>query len=81
MVGAAYYALGPDANDRGAAYLRDYFSFAGQATEPVVQSIITTPDAMISTIQAFSDIGMDELILWPTVADLDQVDRLAEVIQ
>ena len=81
LVGAAYYALGPEAGDRGAAYLRDYYGFAGKAIEHVVQSILTTPEALNRAIQAFFDIGMDELILWPTVADLDQVDRLAEVIQ
>ena len=81
MVGAAYYALGPNAGDRGAAYVRDYYSFMGQASDYMVQSILTTPEAVNGAIQAFSDIGMDEFILWPTVSDLDQVDRLAEVIQ
>jgi len=31
-------------------------------------------------IQAFTDIGMDELVLWPCIPDLDQVDRLAELV-
>ncbi|HBD85022.1 MAG TPA: LLM class flavin-dependent oxidoreductase, partial [Dehalococcoidia bacterium] len=31
-------------------------------------------------ISGFSDAGCDELILWPTVTDLDQVERLTELI-
>jgi hypothetical protein len=31
-------------------------------------------------VAAFEDIGLDELLLWPTIADLDQLDRLADVL-
>ena len=37
---------------------------------------ITTKEA----IKAFEDIGVDELILWPCIPELDQVDRLAELV-
>ena len=80
LVGAAYYALGPDAGDPGAAYIRDYYAFMSPANEYMVQGMLTTPQAIKDTIEGFSSIGMDELILWPTAPDLDQVDRLAEVV-
>ncbi len=80
LVGAAYYALGPNAGDRGATYIRDYYAFMGPAVEYMTQAILTTPEAVESAIQGFSAVGMDEFILWPTVADLDQVDRLAEIV-
>ncbi len=31
-------------------------------------------------MQSYEGIGADELILWPTVAELDQIDRLADAI-
>ena len=80
LVGAAYYALGPKAGDRGATYISDYYAFMGPAVDYMTQSILTTPKAVESAIQGFSAIGVDEFILWPTVADLDQVDRLAEIV-
>jgi hypothetical protein len=33
-----------------------------------------------ATIKAFEDVGADELVLWPTIAELDQEDRLAELV-
>jgi hypothetical protein len=36
--------------------------------------------AIKDVIAAFEDAGVDELVLDPTVAELDQVDRLAEVV-
>jgi alkanesulfonate monooxygenase SsuD/methylene tetrahydromethanopterin reductase-like flavin-dependent oxidoreductase (luciferase family) len=80
LVGAAYYALGPDAGDRGSEYIHDYYSFMGPAADYVAGSVISTPDAVRAAIRDFSGIGMDELIFWPTVPDLDQVDRLAELV-
>jgi alkanesulfonate monooxygenase SsuD/methylene tetrahydromethanopterin reductase-like flavin-dependent oxidoreductase (luciferase family) len=80
FVGGIYYALGPDAADRGADYIRDYYSFFGPAVEEMALAIPSTPEAIEDLIQAFSRIGMDELVWWPTIAELDQVNRLAEVI-
>lgn len=80
LVGAAYYALGNDIGEGGAAYIRDYYAFLGPAVEYMTQAILTTSEAIETAIQGFSGIGMDELILWPTVPDLDQVDRLAEIL-
>ena len=78
LVSAAYYALGPNA-DRGASYVRDYYGFMGDAADYMAQSILASADAIKGTIAGFSGIGVDEMIFWPTVTDLDQVDRLAEV--
>jgi hypothetical protein len=39
-----------------------------------------TPASVQERVAAFEALGVDELIFDPTVANLDQVDRLAEVI-
>jgi hypothetical protein len=46
----------------------------------VVQSMPVTPEAIKETRKAFADIGTDELIFWPCLADLDQIDRLEDVL-
>jgi alkanesulfonate monooxygenase SsuD/methylene tetrahydromethanopterin reductase-like flavin-dependent oxidoreductase (luciferase family) len=75
-----YYRLGSDAVQRSEAYIRDYYAFAGTAVEQIVQGIIATPEAIKGAIQGYESVGVDEIIFWPTVAELDQIDRLAEVV-
>jgi alkanesulfonate monooxygenase SsuD/methylene tetrahydromethanopterin reductase-like flavin-dependent oxidoreductase (luciferase family) len=80
LVGCIYYALGPNANERGAHYIRDYYSFFRPAVEGMVRSIPSSTEAIRGLFQAFEDIGADELVCWPTIAELDQVDQLAELV-
>lgn len=80
LVVAGYYSLGPDAAQSGEAYVRDYYSFAGPMADQVAQSMMTTPEAIKGAMQAYEAVGVDEFILWPTVARLDQVDRLADAV-
>lgn len=75
-----YFAIGEDVAESGRAYLRDYYAFIGPAVDGMAQALPTTPEAIKGAIQAFKDVGLDELMLWPTVADLDQLDRLAELL-
>ncbi len=76
-----YFALGADAAERGGAYIRDYYAFMGPMADGVAAALPVTPEAVKSAIQTYQDAGVDELILWPTVAELDQVDRLADLVQ
>ena len=46
----------------------------------IAESAFTTPDALKALVTSFEDIGVDELILDPTIAELDQVDRLADAL-
>ncbi len=78
--GQGYFALGDDALAPGAAYLRDYYAFTGHFAEKVVEGMLTTPQAIAQFVRGYADAGCDELVLFPTVADLDQLERLAEVL-
>jgi alkanesulfonate monooxygenase SsuD/methylene tetrahydromethanopterin reductase-like flavin-dependent oxidoreductase (luciferase family) len=80
LVGSIYYALGPNAADRGADYIRDYYSYFGPAVEEMATSIPSSPEIIDDLMRGFSDVGADELVCWPTVAELDQLDRLAELV-
>lgn len=80
FVGGAYFGLGPDAGDRAGAYIRHYYSFLGPMAEGLAASLPRTPEALKGLIKGFEDVGMDELILWPCIDELEQVDRVREVI-
>ena len=80
FVAGMYWGLGPDAAERIGAYIRNYYTFMGPMAEQMISFIPSTPEAVKGAIQAFADVGVDELICWPCVPNLDQVDRLADVI-
>jgi alkanesulfonate monooxygenase SsuD/methylene tetrahydromethanopterin reductase-like flavin-dependent oxidoreductase (luciferase family) len=79
LVACLYYALGPNA-ERGGDYIRHYYSYFGPGADDMARSIPSSPEAIEGLIQGFGDVGADEVVCWPTVAELDQVDRLAEII-
>lgn len=77
LVGCTYIALGPDGLARGGDYLRHYYGAWG---DMIAQSLPATLEAIKGVVQAYASIGTDELILWPTTTDLEQVDQLAEML-
>jgi alkanesulfonate monooxygenase SsuD/methylene tetrahydromethanopterin reductase-like flavin-dependent oxidoreductase (luciferase family) len=80
LVVGSSYALGPNSQDRGASFLRDYYRFQGPGAEGMVQRLLSSPAAIRRRVQEYADIGVDELALWPTVAEPEQLDRLADVV-
>ena len=76
--GQAYFALG-DA-DAGADYLRDYYAFAGPFAEKVAAGNLDSARAIKDLVRGYEEEGCDELVLLPTVPDIGQLDRLADVI-
>ena len=77
--GQAYFALG-DKEEEGAAYLRDFFAFSGPFAEKIAAGNLTSARAIRDFVRSYEEAGCDELILFPTVADLDQLEGLAEVL-
>ncbi len=76
-----YFALGNDAvEEAGSRYLRDYYAFTGPFAERIAAGILTSPQAIAQFIRGYQDAGCDELVLFPTVPDLTQIDRLAEIL-
>ncbi|MGB8345615.1 MAG: LLM class flavin-dependent oxidoreductase [Ktedonobacteraceae bacterium] len=80
LVCCIYYGLGPDAATGVAQTIRHYYSFLEARAEALVASIPTTETAVREAIHAFADIGADELVLWPCIADSEQLHRLADVV-
>jgi alkanesulfonate monooxygenase SsuD/methylene tetrahydromethanopterin reductase-like flavin-dependent oxidoreductase (luciferase family) len=76
-----YFALGDDgALEAGRDYLRDYYAFTGPFAEKVAAGMLTSPQAIAQFVRGYAEAGCDELVLFPTVADLAQLDRLAAAL-
>ena len=80
FVGGIYYGLGADAQERVRSYILDYYGYLGPAAEGMAATFPASPDAVEEKIRGFGDVGMDELVLWPCAADLEQLERLADLI-
>jgi hypothetical protein len=80
VVALSYFSLGEEHTEASVHNLRTYYGFLGDWAEGLAAGIPRTPAAVQETAAAFERLGLDELIFDPTVADLDQVDRLAEVV-
>jgi alkanesulfonate monooxygenase SsuD/methylene tetrahydromethanopterin reductase-like flavin-dependent oxidoreductase (luciferase family) len=78
IVALAYFGLGDEPASRAA--LRSYYGFLGDRGDDIVESALRTPQRLRDAVAAFEQAGTDELILGPTVAALDEVDRLADVV-
>jgi alkanesulfonate monooxygenase SsuD/methylene tetrahydromethanopterin reductase-like flavin-dependent oxidoreductase (luciferase family) len=78
----AWFALGPKAKEKSLCYLRDYYSFMAEPAFDGLVGAMTLVDENNApeTIARFADAGVDELYLTPLVAELDQVDRLADLV-
>jgi alkanesulfonate monooxygenase SsuD/methylene tetrahydromethanopterin reductase-like flavin-dependent oxidoreductase (luciferase family) len=75
-----YFALGDDAEEQAARSLGDYYAFAGEYAERIVQSAVKSPDEVRAVAAAFEANGCDELIFFQANPDPGQVDLLREAL-
>jgi alkanesulfonate monooxygenase SsuD/methylene tetrahydromethanopterin reductase-like flavin-dependent oxidoreductase (luciferase family) len=80
IVVLSYYSLGEEHTEESLHNLRTYYGFLGDWAEGVAMGAPRTPAAVRERAAAFEELGVDELIFDPTVADLDQVDQLADAL-
>jgi alkanesulfonate monooxygenase SsuD/methylene tetrahydromethanopterin reductase-like flavin-dependent oxidoreductase (luciferase family) len=74
----AYYSLGDRAEEEARAYLSDYYAWLGEETaEFLVAGAAKDAETVMQYIAAYEAAGCDELILFPSSSDPDQVDLLA----
>jgi alkanesulfonate monooxygenase SsuD/methylene tetrahydromethanopterin reductase-like flavin-dependent oxidoreductase (luciferase family) len=80
IVALNYFSLG-DTEAQSRAYLLDYYEAMGsEMAEMIAGSAHRSPQAIKDVVAGFAEIGIDELILDPTLSDPGQVDLLAEVV-
>ncbi|HYB02520.1 MAG TPA: LLM class flavin-dependent oxidoreductase [Ktedonobacteraceae bacterium] len=76
-----YFALGDtNAINAGYRYLKDYYAFTGPFAERIASGLLTSPQSVAQFIRGYQDAGCDELVLFPTLPDMTQLDRLAEIL-
>ena len=78
LAAICYFALGKGEEGRANAY--DYYSVSGDFAKLVSANVAVTPADIRNLVTSFEAIGADELIFNPTTDDLDDVERLAEVV-
>ena len=79
--GMGYYALGDAAINAGRAYMDHYYAFAGPFADRIVSGLLTTPQAISEFALGYAEAGCQELLLFPTCSDMEQLERLSEVVE
>ena len=72
-----YFALGEDSN---VDYLLDYYGYQGERARMFAEGAYRRAADVTSALRDFAAIGVDEYVFIPTMADLTQLDRLAEAV-
>jgi alkanesulfonate monooxygenase SsuD/methylene tetrahydromethanopterin reductase-like flavin-dependent oxidoreductase (luciferase family) len=74
----AYFSLGDEGEASANSYLKHYYSFLGEYADQIAASAATDPDTVRAYVEAFEQAGCEELIIFPSSSDPEQVDLLAE---
>ena len=64
----------------GRAYLLDYYAFTGPFAERIADGLLTTPQAVVQFVRGYAEAGCDHLVLFPTVARIEELERLREIL-
>jgi alkanesulfonate monooxygenase SsuD/methylene tetrahydromethanopterin reductase-like flavin-dependent oxidoreductase (luciferase family) len=74
-----YFSLGDDADRNAEQYLRHYYAWLGEELSGMIaSSAAKDADTVKGYLSAFESAGCDELILFPSSSDPEQVRLLAE---
>ena len=77
----AYFSLGDRAEEEARAYLTDYYAWLGeQIAEFLVTSAAKDTETVKQFVAAYEATGCDELILFPSSGNPDQVNLLADAV-
>jgi alkanesulfonate monooxygenase SsuD/methylene tetrahydromethanopterin reductase-like flavin-dependent oxidoreductase (luciferase family) len=77
-----WYSLANDGQARLQEYVFNYLKVMGENVGRGVANTMTraTPDAVRESLDAYSELGVDQIVLVPATADLQEVDASAELI-
>jgi len=79
LAGLGYFALGESGAQDAQRYLGDYYAWLGEEMAGyIVGSAAKDAETVQGYIQAFTEVGCDELVLFPCNGDPAQVDLLAD---
>src|SRR6266566_7225571 len=76
-----YFALGDEATlEAGYHYMRNYYAFTGPFAERIAAGLLTSPQSIAQFMRGYEEAGCDELVLFPAIPDIAQLERLADVL-
>ncbi|MEV4757834.1 LLM class flavin-dependent oxidoreductase [Micromonospora sp. NPDC049559] len=79
LVAITYFALGD--GEKGRANVYDYYSTAGEDFAKLVAGYVSvSADDVRDRVKAFESIGADEIIFNSATDNLDDIERLAEIV-
>jgi alkanesulfonate monooxygenase SsuD/methylene tetrahydromethanopterin reductase-like flavin-dependent oxidoreductase (luciferase family) len=81
IVALSYFAMQEDRTEESKGNLSDYYGYLGDLAQTIAEWAPRGEQAVKEAAKRYEDIGVDELILDPTVADLREVDLLADAVQ
>lgn len=77
-----YFALGDEQEvEQGRLYMRNYYAFVGPFAERIAAEMLTTPQAIAQFLRGYEEAGCDELVMFPALAGIEQLERLAGVLE
>jgi alkanesulfonate monooxygenase SsuD/methylene tetrahydromethanopterin reductase-like flavin-dependent oxidoreductase (luciferase family) len=79
LVGTGYFALG-GAESEGKEFLRRYYRFVGPFNERIADGVLTSKAQIEELAGGYAEAGCDELVLFPTVPRLQQLELLAGAV-
>jgi probable F420-dependent oxidoreductase len=80
IVALSYFSMQEDRTDESKANLRDYYGFLGPWADGIAEGTPRGTDEVRDATKRYEDVGVDELVLDPTVADVREVDLLADAL-
>lgn len=77
-----WYSLAPDAETRLRTYVYEYLQVAGEKIASAVANAMTrcTPDTVRESMEAFSALDVDQIVLVPATADLAELEVAESLI-
>jgi alkanesulfonate monooxygenase SsuD/methylene tetrahydromethanopterin reductase-like flavin-dependent oxidoreductase (luciferase family) len=80
LLGLAYFGVDERRHAESDGFLRSYYAYAGDHADTIAGGAVRTSSQIRAVIDEFTDIGMTDVALTPTIADLEEVDRLADIV-
>lgn len=79
LLAQRYVGLGPDRVEHARTVIGRYYGFLGGDAAAPEDNALLSAEAVRACIDDHTQRGFDELVLLPTVTDVDEIDRIADV--
>ena len=80
LVALSYFAMQEEKEEESRGSILDYYTYLGDFAQQMADGVPRGREAIRQTVEKFDAIGVDQVSLHPTVADIREVDLLAEAV-